>query len=354
MKKRILISGYYGFGNTGDEAVLAGILATFKQVGLEAEVTVLSSDPARTIAEHPGVESVHRYWGLLSAILKADLVISGGGSLLQDVTSLRSAQYYLGVLKLAQFLGRKTAIYAQGIGPLNYPSIRTSVARTLNKTNLISVRDDNSKTLLESIGVTQPIHVTADPSFVVDADTQTANTILAKTGLIDRELMGVSLRPWPKAGNWIDEVAEGIRQASKELDVDFVIIPMQQSEDMEVSESISCGTVIRDTSGVRAVKGLISRCNLVVGMRLHSMIFAASEGVPFVPIVYDPKVSAFASMVNQMDGVNVESVTANEMKNAIISAWQNRKTLAEKVSNRVSELKKLALESGELVSELLT
>ena len=61
MSGNIILSGYYGFGNTGDEAVLAGILATFREIGLDAEVTVLSADPARTVAEHPGVESIHRY-----------------------------------------------------------------------------------------------------------------------------------------------------------------------------------------------------------------------------------------------------------------------------------------------------
>ena len=356
MKKRIVISGYYGFGNTGDEAVLAGILATFKQVGLDVQVTVLSSDPAHTMAEHPGVESVHRYHigKLISVIRKADLLISGGGSLLQDVTSTRSARYYLGVLQLAQFLKRKTAIYAQGIGPLNNPSIRTAVARTLNETDLISVRDENSKTLLESVGVKRPIHVTSDPSFVVEADTEAADSILAQAGLNGRELVGVSLRPWPNEGVWLEEVAEGIRQASKELNVDFIFIPMQESEDGDICQSISCGTVIREAGGVRAVKGIISRCSLIVGMRLHSLIFAASEVIPFVPIVYDPKVSAFASMVNQLDGIDIESVSADAMKNAIISAWQQRKEPTEQLGNRVSEMKRSALESGELIKGLLS
>lgn len=356
MSKRIVLSGYYGFGNTGDEAVLAGILATFRQIGLEAQITVLSSDPAQTVAEHPGVESVHRYHigPLVRVIRKADLVISGGGSLLQDVTSARSARYYLFILQLAQFLKKKTAIYAQGIGPLNNPGIRTAVARTLNKTDLISVRDADSKALLESIGINRlPIHVTADPSFVVEADLEAADKILAEAGLDGRELVGVSLRPWPKADEWLEKAAEGIRQASKELNVDFAFIPMQESEDAEVCQSVGIGTIIRSTGGVRTVKGIISRCKLIIGMRLHSLIFAASENIPFVPIVYDPKVSAFAAMVEQVDGVNVESLIAEDMRDAIKSAWEKRTELAERLNNHVPELKRSALKSGELVKELL-
>lgn len=356
MSKRIVISGYYGYGNTGDEAVLAGILATFKQIGLDVQVTVLSADPERTMVEHPGVESVHRYHigSLIRVIRKADLVISGGGSLLQDVTSTRSIRYYLFILQLAQFLKKKTAIYAQGIGPLYNSKIRAAVARTLNKTDLISVRDVNSKTLLESIGVNRvPIHIAADPSFVVEADIDTADKILTESGLNAKELIGVSLRPWPKPDTWLERAAEGIRQASKELDANFVFIPMQESEDTDICASVGIGTVIHGAGGVRAVKGIISRCSLVVGMRLHSLIFAASENVPFVPIVYDPKVSAFASMAEQTDGVNVESLNADAVRDAIKSAWEQRATLAERLTNHVSILKRPALETGELVKKLI-
>ena len=120
MKKRIVISGYYGCGNIGDEAVLRGILAGLDELGVEAEITVLSSDPVRTESEHPGTRSIHRFnpLAVVRSIRSADLVVSGGGSLLQDITSARSARYYLGILRLAQILGRRTMLCAQGIGPL--------------------------------------------------------------------------------------------------------------------------------------------------------------------------------------------------------------------------------------------
>ena len=356
MSKRIVISGYYGFRNAGDEAVLAGMLATFRQVGLDARVTVLSADPVGTRAQHPGVDAVHRYriGPVVQAIRRADLVISGGGSLLQDVTSARSARYYLFILQLAQFLRKKTAIYAQGIGPLNNTGTRSAVGRTLNKTSLVSVRDEQSRNLLVSIGVNrQPIHVVADPSFVVEPDIEAADNALAGIGLGGKELIGVSLRPWPLVSGWLEKAAEGIAQACEELGVAAVLIPMQEPEDAVVCGSVAKGVMLREIGGVRAIKGLIARCDLVVGMRLHSLIFAASEGVPFVPIVYDPKVSAFASMAGMEDGVDVESLTAETMRNAVRLAWAQRASLGEQLKQRVADLRQLALEPGELVRTLL-
>lgn len=357
MPASIVISGYYGFGNTGDEAVLAGILATLKHLNIDARVTVLSADPERTMAEHSGVHSVHRYKPaqLLSAIRTADLVISGGGSLLQDVTSARSIHYYLFILQLARFFRRRTMIYAQGIGPLNRPGTRNKVASILNKTGAITVRDTDSQALLHSIGVKQDlVHLTADPSFMVEPDYASADAILAEHGLQEEDFIGVALRPWWKSGDWLPDIARGLTAASKKLGVKLVHIPMQQGEDLAVSEAVDEGTVIHDPGAVRTAKALIGRCRLVVGMRLHSLIFAASEGVPFVPVVYDPKVESFAASVDQDPGIRIESFSASELEAAVVSAWQKQEELQSRMHPRVEEMKGFAIKSGKILQELVS
>lgn len=356
MPKKIVLSGYYGFGNTGDEAVLAGILATFKHLGIDTEVTVLSADPEKTMAEHPSVRAVHRYspTALLSAIGASDLVISGGGSILQDVTSARSIHYYLSVLQIARFFHRKVMVYAQGIGPLNRPGIRKKVASVLNKTHAITVRDTDSQTLLQSIGVDADlIQLAADPSFIVEPDYASADTILSDLGLQGEEFIGVSLRPWWNSVNWLPEVTQALTSASDKLGVKLLLIPMQQSEDVGISEAFGSGIVLPDSGSVRTVKGLLGRCKLVVGMRLHSLIFAASEGIPFVPLVYDPKVESFAASVNQACGIKIDSFTANELENAVRDAWANREQLANRLLSPVAEMKDLAVKSGRIARELL-
>ena len=233
MTKRIIVSGYYGFGNTGDEAVLDGMLASLRLAGVDARVTVLSADPARTIAAHPGVMSIHRYKPaqVLRGLAASDLVISGGGSLMQDVSSAKSVYYYLAVIRLAQMLGRRTMVFAQGIGPLTRSSARTWVARVLNKTSAITVRDLDSAQLLESIGVKRPVDLVADPAFLVEPDLEAADRILASNGLAGKELIGVALRPWAGSEDWLQEAARTIGRVCDELGARAVVIPMQPDQD---------------------------------------------------------------------------------------------------------------------------
>ena len=163
--KRLLLSGYYGYGNAGDEAVLAGLIAGFRAASADAVLSVLSGAPSETRAAH-GIAAVDRYRpaALLPAIARCDLFLSGGGSLLQDVSSAHSIFYYLGVVKMAQMLGKKTMFAAQGIGPLTLPRSRKLVAAVAGKLDAITVRDPGSAALLREIGVSRPsIEVTADP-----------------------------------------------------------------------------------------------------------------------------------------------------------------------------------------------
>lgn len=326
MSKRIVISGYYGFGNTGDEAVLAGMLAGFRESGLDVQATVLSADPARTARDHQGVRAVHRWrpWSIIRAILSADVFISGGGSLIQDVTSAMSPRYYLVLLRLAQILRRKTMVYAQGVGPLERESTRRAVRKAFSLAGAVSVRDPDSKSLLESLGIAVPaVQLVADPAFLVEPDTRAADAVLAENGLSGHEFIGVCLRPWPGHLGWQQAVCRGISDAAAEIGVRTAIIPMQEPDDL-VGVDIENAVILGAGGRPALAKGLISRCGLVVGMRLHSLVFAAGEATPFLPVVYDPKVDSFARAAGIDAGLSIGSVTAQTVKEAILHAWRNR------------------------------
>jgi polysaccharide pyruvyl transferase CsaB len=355
MSRKIVISGYYGFGNTGDEAVLEGMLASFRQLGLDLEIVVLSADPERTAAEHPGVESVHRYAvpAIIHAMRSADLVVSGGGSLLQDVTSARSAKYYLFILRLAHFLRRPAMVYAQGIGPLERPAIRRSAAHVLNRTRLITVRDTDSSALLESIGVIKPpVYVTADPSFLVEPDIEAACDLIDEHALTGRQLIGVALRPWMGDG-WLRAAIEGILDACEQLGVVPLTIPMQESEDLDISSRLPSGVMINGGGDAHIIKGIIAQCGLLVGMRLHSLIFAADVGVACVPIAYDPKITAFAGSIGRQPGMDVTSPDAGLLRDSIVNAWNERERLSAVIGGQAHLLREQALCSGKHLASLL-
>lgn len=356
MSKKIVLSGYYGFGNTGDESVLAGIISTLGSIGIDAEITVLSADPQQTMKLHPTVSAIHRYriFDVVKAIANSNLLISGGGSLLQDVTSARSLYYYLFIIKLAQIMGKKTMIYAQGIGPLNRNSAKKAVACVLNKVNAITVRDDDSKTLLQSIGVSKPqIIQSADPSLLLQADVISADKTLLKHGLDEEEFIAITLRPWQNSNEWMAKLKEGIKSACSEIGVEPILIAMQESEDREISVDSNCGAVLEPGLSLQCIKGIIARSSLVVGMRLHSLIFAAGVCVPFLPIIYDPKVASFSTLAGQKDILDIESLSTDEVKSKIIHAWNNRKERTENLKKVCDELSSLAKQSGFIAESLL-
>ena len=132
---RVALSGYYGFDNAGDEAVLSGLVKNLYGCGIDMNcITALSIAPASTSADH-GIESAHRYRpaDLIRTLSQCDLLLSGGGSLLQDVTSAHGIFYYLAVVRAAQLMGKRTMFVAQGLGPLIRPASRKLVAAVANK-----------------------------------------------------------------------------------------------------------------------------------------------------------------------------------------------------------------------------
>ena len=98
---KVVLSGYYGFNNSGDETILYAMITMFRKIEPSLEITVLSNEPEKTAKQY-GVEAVNRWkWGqVFRAVSGCDLFISGGGSLLQDV-SKNSPLYYLAVILLA-------------------------------------------------------------------------------------------------------------------------------------------------------------------------------------------------------------------------------------------------------------
>lgn len=342
--------------------MLAGIIRSFAERCPEAELTVLSVDPTSTAKVH-GVKAVPRtsMGDVLSTIRGCDLLVSGGGSLLQDVTSSRSLLYYLGIIWLAKRLGKKVMIYAQGIGPINGHSSRQMARRVLNRTDLITVRDDASKAYLADLGVDRPeIRVTADPSFVMQPEpTEIADEVLKLAGIpLDRPLIGISLRPWKDQSVWLPSFATGLEQAAARIGASLVFIPMQKEQDMSVCIQVASGlgtpaSVISAQLEPAETLSLISRMSFVVGMRLHALIFAASAGVPFVGVSYDPKVESFVRLATHEGPMKVESLSSADVAARIQDAWDRRDEIASFVRERSDRLRSVALSNADMACELI-
>ena len=202
--KNVFLFGYYGFNNIGDEAILEAIVGQFRQQMPQVKLTALSYKAAETAEKYTILTvSRNRFFQVFRSIKQADLVMSGGGSILQDVTSSRSLLYYLGIILLAKVFGRKVAFYGNGFGPITRPLNRWLVRRMINQVDLITVRDEESRQLMQALGIVQPITVTADAAFTLPVLQGREET---SDGQAPRKV-GISVRRWKNQSGYIPAVA---------------------------------------------------------------------------------------------------------------------------------------------------
>ncbi|GGH32851.1 polysaccharide pyruvyl transferase CsaB [Paenibacillus segetis] len=313
----IVISGYYGFRNSGDEAVLKSILTSLEEegraTGVKIEPVVLSIDPEWTTRTY-GVRSVHRMklGEVRNAIKNSDGLISGGGSLLQDATGAKSIPYYLGVIKLAQWMRKPTFIYAQGIGPVNRQLYHRMIASVFRRCKYISVRDVESAELLHSMGIqSDNIQVVPDPVMGLELPKSSEDSLRQELSAGGLPMIGVSVRHWNPERTELIELAEGLRLLSLRTPVHIRFLPFYFPGDDEASRYMMklIGDVKGNGSRVSIASEMehpqdmlreVSRCSLLIGMRLHSLIYAASQNVPMLGISYDPKIDHFLGRIGSI------------------------------------------------------
>jgi len=306
MNKKIVISGYYGYDNCGDEAVLLSILHCLKKLHPDAEITVLSGNPEKT-SETYNVDAINR-WNLpaiAAKLFSAGLLISGGGSLIQDVTSIRSPMYYLGIIRLALLLKTKVMIYSQGVGPLSNTKNRTQTAKVFNRCHAITLRDSDSAELLKEIGVMRDLQVTCDPVMTLTRDNVSVGVmseLMLEFGLADKAkkkhkpLLFVSVRYW-KNNSFFSPVAEFLDRQS-ENGWDIILVPAHFPEDVDASKLLlskmtSKPKIIERCLSAKEFIAITAVADRVFSMRLHGLICAAAVGTPMIGLSYDPKVDAF-------------------------------------------------------------
>jgi polysaccharide pyruvyl transferase CsaB len=340
---RIVISGYYGFKNSGDEAVLQSIILALEaesvKQGIAIEPIVLSIDPEWT-AKTYGVQAVHRMnlREVMKAIRQSDGLISGGGSLLQDTTGLMTIPYYLGILKLAQWLGKPTFVYAQGMGPFQrkifYPFIRS----TFRKCRYISVRDEESAQLLEQIGLSRArVEVVPDP--VMGLPLQEDSTFnMQQSSAIGgkRPILGISVRYWNEDRSELAQLAKSLQMIQAQREVEIRFLPFHLPTDLEASQKVieqmqssEHVSIAMDAQHPQHMLAEVHACDILIGMRLHSLIYAASQQVPLIGISYDPKIDQFlqrldmkaAATTEQFNPLEVAAIVLELLDDKVKNQW---------------------------------
>lgn len=325
----VVICGAYGHGNAGDEAILKEIINELRATENDIRITVVSKKSRHTKALH-AVNAVPR-WNLLALrreLRRAKLFISGGGSLIQDVTSRRSLFFYLYTIAMAKKCGCRVQMYGCGIGPINNERDRRWSASVMEKyVDIITLRDPDSMKLLEELKVTKPeMIISADPVLNVSAKPEAeAEEFLEQCGLDpEGSYICVSLRPWPGFSEKLGDIAEALRHCHEKYGLTPLFMPMNYKKDLAASQMAAEAAnipfvILPDIEDAELAIAVTKNVKLVMAMRLHSLLYAACAGVPAVGISYDPKVSGFSDYIGG-SSIDLYSVTADALTERIDAA----------------------------------
>lgn len=361
---KILISGYYGFNNIGDESILRAVIDNLQDKLDNIEITVLSKDPVTT-AEKYGVSSVNRksIKSIISAVKNCDLLVSGGGSLLQDVTSKKSILYYLIIMWMAQFFRKKIFIYSQGIGPINSTLNRKLTSMTLSKVSGIVVRDEASKEFLAEIGVvSNKVVVTADPVLrIKPVPLLIGQEILRKEGInINKEQLtiGFAIRERKLNSEFINELCIAMNRLIEEKNAQIILIPFHFSEDVTVIEEIEkrLGNKVYSIKHkylTNEMLSIIGNMDLLVGVRLHALIHSAIMNVPMIGISYDPKINSFMKSIGMKAMCSIYDFNNEYFMEEFNKTILNKEELQKRVQKKLKILTKALDKNEEMIKKIM-
>ena len=288
MGKKVAISGYYGYGNFGDEIILSVLVDHLCR--LNSDITVFSHNPELTSAQF-GISSVKNFdiLSVMKTISSSDIIISGGGSLLQDVTSLKSLLYYSFIIWYAQFCGKKVIIFAQGIGPLTKKLSNNLVTGLLSKCDLVSVRDVKSQEFLIKHKINAEL--VSDPMFSVDLP------VGEKSGKVGVQLRAFKAVDEKFLKNLANQVILNFGERKIEIyslqeTVDYTVCKNFEKMLKDIYPQVQTEVIHKLSNNDMIVR--ISELEYFIAMRFHALLAAIKTGVKPLAINYDAKVSKLA------------------------------------------------------------
>ena len=357
-RHRLLICGFYGHHNLGDEAMLAGMLCLLERcLGPEYlhQVTVYSHDPEDTTRRHGVATLRHQFprrrreqWVKWTehtlAMWQHQFFMLGGGDLLRDSPDREVATVWLQPLRRAMALGCRTMVLGISVGDVWKPQTKTAIVDTLNQVTLIAVRDQQSQKQLQQMGVTRPIYVTSDLALQITSTKSTSgaapSTLAANKSALN---IGISVRSLAGRLPQFDAAVEQrfYREMAKVIDylieikgVTVSLLPFQadkyrhnvgrhaQDNDEDVIATVLGHCQQRQQVKVYGAFGSVEQAidalrsfDIVIGTRLHSLILAAGLGIPVLAAVYDKKVAGFMTEIDQqINSIAVQQFTLETVK----------------------------------------
>ncbi|MGI5379985.1 polysaccharide pyruvyl transferase family protein [Streptomyces sp. CA-251387] len=355
---RIGLLGSYGGCNMGDEAILMCVLSCLRAHRPHARLVVFSRNAEHTRTHQPEADEVIDWEGVpqkpvLDALGGLDLLVLGGGGILYD----GEARRYLRLVKAAHERGVPTFAYAVGAGPLREADDREAVRTVLPEMTEVVVRDEESRLVLEEVGVECELTVTADPALLLAPEPFTEQMMRQEGLPLGARLVGMSVREPGRAAEKLDEddyhalLADVADFLARRLDAHVVFVPMERQDVRHAHGVLSrmsapdLGRILHNSYSPGQVLGFMSHLDMVVGMRLHVVIFAALSGLPVLPLPYSGKVFDFARRTGAPALVGVAREQAGLLLAEVDRLWDEFPHRQADLTTRVQGLRALARET---------
>lgn len=339
---RLLIAGWYGHRNTGDEAILSGLLRGIRSRWPQLCVTVLSGRPCDTEREHR-VKAVYG-WSLRSLIReisRTDFLLIGGGSPIFDTFDMRPIRYWLGMMSVACSLGKPFGMIGS-VGPFRRPASVRLAALALGRTQFLSLRDEDSyRYAHEQLHLPSgKLTLASDLAFGMEpADTEWARQ--HSFPCHERCLIGVALRSWPPY-----DMPAAARTLAGSLPPEAlpVLLPLDRAEDdaaiLDIFRDAWGGDVLTlpDSLGVTQVAGVIQALDFLVSVRLHGLVLGAMGGVPGIALAYASKVVSLGREIGY-PVVSLTDVAPAGLRDHVVRALCNADEIRTSVNLNVPRLR---------------
>ncbi|MFF5480911.1 polysaccharide pyruvyl transferase family protein [Streptomyces sp. NPDC012935] len=355
---RIGLLGSYGGRNTGDEAILECVLSCLRAHRPHARLVVFSRNAEHTRSHQAQADEVIDWEGVpqkpvLDALGGLDLLVLGGGGILYD----GEARRYLRLVNAAHERGVPTFAYAIGAGPLREADDREAVRTVLPQMTDLVVRDEETRLVLEEVGVDLDLAVTADPALLLTPEPFTEEMMRQEGLPTGTRLVGMSVREPGRAAEKLDEgdyhalIADVAEFIARRLDAHVVFVPMERQDVRHAHGVLSrmsapdLGRILHNPYSPGEILGFMSHLDMVVGMRLHVVIFAALAGLPVLPLPYSGKVFDFARRTGAPALVGVAREQAGLLLAEVDRLWDEFPGRQQDLTTRVRQLKALARET---------
>ncbi len=284
MAKRVLISGYIGFGNFGDEAIFACLVSYLKSRG--ADVYALSNTPYETSKRYSvktfKYNSVSQ---IIKAVMSCEVLFSGGGSLLQNNTSNKSLIYYLLIILFAKLMGRKVIIFAQGFEGVKGKLMQKFTSQILNMCNLITVRDESSKSIMDKMKLQS--HLVCDPVYSVKLPAYEPKDYVGIQLRANKNMHPLFLENLAdQTGKFFKDKPIKIfsfqEKEDKNICIEFAMLLQRKFKDMDVEIVLN--------SSIDNIINRFKELEYLIAMRYHACILGTMYGIKTLPIAYDEKI----------------------------------------------------------------